>query len=168
MFGPESIGKAGRLIDVCRRKRLMLATAESCTGGLIAGLITSVAGSSDVFDSGFVTYSNAAKSTMIGVPESLIAACGAVSEDVARAMAMGAISRSRADIAIAVTGVAGPGGGSPAKPVGLVHCAAARRHGEIHHVELRLGDIGRDAVRLASVLQAIEMAYALALACAEP
>ena len=168
MFAPDLTGKAMRLIDTCRRKQLMLATAESCTGGLIAGLITSVAGSSDVFDAGFVTYSNAAKTAMIGVPEDLIARLGAVSEDVARAMAVGAIRHSRADIAVAVTGIAGPGGGSASKPVGLVHCTAARRGCEIHHLELQLGDIGRDAIRLATVVQAIEMAYALALASGEP
>ena len=156
-----------RLIDLCRRKKLMLATAESCTGGLIAAAITSVPGSSDVFDRGFVTYSNAAKTAMIGVPADLIMQAGAVSEQVARAMASGALRQSTAGIAIAVTGVAGPGGGSATKPVGLVHCAAASAAGVTLHEELRLGDIGRDAVRGATVLRALEMAYTLALASAE-
>ena len=160
--------QAARLIDLCRRKHLMLATAESCTGGLIAALITSVPGSSDVFDSGFVTYSNAAKTAMIGVPTDLIMRVGAVSAEVARAMAEGALRHSKADIALAVTGVAGPGGGTVLKPVGLVHCAAASRGGTMLHQELLLGDIGRDAVRGATVARAVSMAYTLALASAEP
>jgi nicotinamide-nucleotide amidase len=141
----------------------MLATAESCTGGLIAGLVTSVAGSSDVFDAGFVTYSNAAKTRLLGVPSTLIASAGAVSEDVARAMASGTLDHCAADLAVAVTGVAGPGGGTPLKPVGLVHCAVARRGGPVVHEVLRLGDIGREEIRLATVATAIEMLYALAV-----
>ena len=162
MFPVQLTRRAADLIDLCRAKKLWLATAESCTGGLIAGLITAIPGSSDVFDSGFVTYSNDAKTRMIGVPSGLIASVGAVSEDVARAMAMGALAHSTADIAMAVTGVAGPGGGTPQKPVGLVHCAAARRNGPFIHRELRLGDTGRDRVRLDTVAAAIEMAYELA------
>ena len=162
MFQPDLAARAVALIDRLRSKRLMLATAESCTGGLIAGLITSVSGSSDVLDGGFVTYSNGAKTRMIGVPAELIARAGAVSEEVARAMAEGAIAHSAADIAIAVTGVAGPGGGTATKPVGLVHCAAARRGFPTIHRELRLGDIGRDAVRMETVRQAVEMAYEIA------
>lgn len=140
----------------------MLATAESCTGGLIAGLITSVSGSSDVLECGFVTYSNAAKTRMIGVPADLIARVGAVSEEVARAMAEGALANSAADVAIAVTGIAGPGGGTAAKPVGLVHCAAARRGCATVTRELRLGDIGREAVRMETVRVAVDMAYEIA------
>lgn len=140
----------------------MLATAESCTGGLIAGLITSVPGSSDVLDCGFVTYSNAAKTRMIGVPAELISRHGAVSEEVARAMAEGALRHSAADIAVAVTGVAGPGGGTAAKPVGLVHCAAARNGYTTLTRVLRLGDIGRDEVRINTVAEAVEMAYEIA------
>jgi nicotinamide-nucleotide amidase len=151
------------LIGLCRSNKLMLATAESCTGGLIAGLVTSVAGSSDVFDAGFVTYSNAAKTRLLGVPSTLIASAGAVSEDVARAMASGTLDHCAADLAVAVTGVAGPGGGTPLKPVGLVHCAAARRGGPMIHEVLRLGDIGREEIRLATVATAIEMLYALAV-----
>lgn len=162
MFPDTLTTRAAALIDLCRRKHLMLATAESCTGGLIAGLITSVPGSSDVLDCGFVTYSNAAKTRMVGVPAELIMRVGAVSEDVARAMAEGALASSSADVAIAVTGVAGPGGGTEQKPVGLVHCAAARRGFPTAHRVLRLGDIGRDAVRMETVHAAIEMAYEIA------
>ncbi|MEY3082794.1 MAG: nicotinamide-nucleotide amidohydrolase PncC [Pseudomonadota bacterium] len=162
MFSADVTARAADLIDRCRNNHLMLATAESCTGGLIAGLITSVSGSSDVLDCGFVTYSNAAKTRMIGVPPELIAEHGAVSEHVARAMAEGALENSAADIAVAVTGVAGPGGGSPEKPVGLVHCAAARRGFPTLHRMLRLGDIGRERVRLETVRAAVEMAYEVA------
>ncbi len=167
-FDTELTAQAVRLIDLCRRKKLMLATAESCTGGLIAAVITSVPGSSDVFDSGFVTYSNAAKTAMIGVPAGLIVEVGAVSEEVARAMASGALTHGAADITIAVTGIAGPGGGSALKPVGLVHCAIASKAGEVLHQELQLGDIGRDMVRNRTVSRALQMAYTLALASAEP
>ena len=163
VFPPVLIARAAALIERCRGNGLMLATAESCTGGLIAGLITSVSGSSDVLDCGFVTYSNGAKTRMIGVPADLITRVGAVSEDVARAMAEGAIAHSAADVAIAVTGVAGPGGGTAAKPVGLVHCAAARRGFPTMHRVLRLGDIGRDAVRMETVRVAVEMAYDIAV-----
>ncbi len=163
MFDEALTQRTGELIDLCRRKKLLLATAESCTGGLIAGLITSVSGSSDVFEAGFVTYSNAAKTRMIGVPAGLVDRHGAVSEEVARAMATGALDNSKADVAVAVTGVAGPGGGSTSKPVGLVHCAAARRGGRILHDKLLLGNIGREAVRIATVEHAIEMIYAIAL-----
>lgn len=162
MFPDELTARAAGLIDLCRSRRLMLATAESCTGGLIAALITAVPGSSDVLDCGFVTYSNDAKARMIGVPPELIAEHGAVSEEVARAMAEGALAHSAADIALAVTGVAGPGGGTAAKPVGLVHCAAARKGRPTITKVLRLGDIGRDAVRLETVRAAVEMAYEIA------
>lgn len=162
MFGKAMSLSASRLIDLCRGKGLLIATAESCTGGLIAGLITSVSGSSDVFDAGFVTYSNEAKTRMVGVPADLIIEMGAVSEKVAHAMALGAIANSRAHVAVSVTGIAGPGGGSAAKPVGLVHCAAARRGGPVIHDVLTLGDIGRDAVRLATVVRAVELAYEIA------
>ncbi len=161
MFEAALVAEAQRLIDRCREQGLMLATAESCTGGLIAGLITSVPGSSDVLDAGFVTYSNAAKSRMIGVPADLIARHGAVSAEVAAAMAAGALAHSQASIAVAVTGVAGPGGGTVSKPVGLVHCAAQRKGGRVILRELRLGDIGREAIRLITVAEAVAMAYAL-------
>jgi nicotinamide-nucleotide amidase len=162
VFPQDLTSRAVELIDRLRRNHLMIATAESCTGGLIAGLITSVSGSSDVLDCGFVTYSNAAKTRMIGVPPELIAEHGAVSEQVARAMAEGALANSAADIAVAITGVAGPGGGTETKPVGLVHCAAARRGYPTAHRELRLGDIGREQVRLETVRVAVEMAYEIA------
>ena len=135
----------------------MLATAESCTGGLIAGLMTSVSGSSDVLDCGFVTYSNAAKTRLIGVPSELIAEHGAVSTEVARAMAQGALAHSSADIAVAVTGVAGPGGGTATKPVGLVHFGCARRSGETQTIEKRFGDLGRTEVRRAALLCALDL-----------
>src|SRR3982751_3041231 len=120
---------ARSLLDLCRSRKLTIATAESCTGGLVAAALTAIPGSSDVVDRGFVTYSNAAKTEMLGVPADLIATHGAVSEPVARAMAEGALSRSNADVAVAITGIAGPDGGSDAKPVGLVHLAAARNGG---------------------------------------
>jgi nicotinamide-nucleotide amidase len=162
MFPPDLDARAAELIDRLRGAGLMLATAESCTGGLIAGLITSVSGSSDVLDCGFVTYSNGAKARMIGVPPDLIQRHGAVSAEVARAMAEGALANSAADVAVAVTGVAGPGGGSAAKPVGLVHCAAARRGRETVSRELRLGDVGRQEVRIETVRVAVAMAYEIA------
>ena len=121
--------RATELLAVLRARGVMVATAESCTGGLIAGALTEIAGSSDVVDRGFVTYSNAAKTEMLGVPAALIAAEGAVSEAVARAMAEGALARSRAGVTVSVTGVAGPGGGSADKPVGTVWFGCARRWG---------------------------------------
>lgn len=145
------------LLDRARAAGVMIATAESCTGGLIAGLLTEIAGSSDVVDRGFVTYSNAAKTDMLGVPAALIDAHGAVSEPVARAMAEGALARSRAAVAVAVTGIAGPGGGSAEKPVGLVHFAVARTGQPTMHAEHRFGDVGRAAVRTATVETAVAM-----------
>src|SRR6266700_4222160 len=121
------IEKARALLDLCRQKQLKLATAESCTGGLVAATLTEIPGSSDVLDRGFVTYSNAAKQAMLGVQASMLETKGAVSKETAEAMAAGALERSRADVSAAVTGVAGPGGGTAAKPVGLVHFAAVRR-----------------------------------------
>lgn len=162
MFPPELLAEASALLAHLRSRKLKIATAESCTGGLIAGLLTEIAGSSDVVERGFVTYSNEAKAEMIGVPMTLIAAHGAVSEPVARAMAAGALAASRADIAISVTGVAGPGGGSTEKPVGLVHFGACRRSAAGLHYEARFGDIGRSAIRLATVAQALKMVRELA------
>lgn len=152
------VAEAAALLDRCRAQKLKLTTAESCTGGLIAAILTEVPGSSDVFERGFVAYSNEAKTEELGVPAELIARHGAVSEEVARAMAEGALRHSRADIAVAVTGVAGPGGSTPAKPVGLVHVAAARRGQETMLKELRLGDIGRHAIRMATVAEALAIA----------
>lgn len=165
IFADELIASATALIDTFRMGGQTIATAESCTGGLIAGLLTSVPGSSDVFDAGFVTYSNAAKTRMIGVPAELIERFGAVSVEVAGAMAMGAVTNSGADIAVSVTGVAGPGGGTALKPVGLVHVSTFRRSGgAINHDELRLGEIGREAVRLATIRHAIAMLQRMATA----
>ncbi len=162
MFNPNLTDKAEALLQTLRQSKRMLATAESCTGGLIAALLTEVAGSSDVVDRGFVTYSNEAKNECLGVPIELIEEHGAVSEEVARAMAKGAVHRSRASIAVAVTGVAGPGGGSVEKPVGLVHVAVAKSGGETLHKRLSLGDIGRAEVRIATVREAIGLLEAVA------
>ena len=139
--------EAARLLEAFRSRRIRIATAESCTGGLIAALLTEIPGSSDVLERGFVAYSNAAKIEMLGVPADLIATHGGVSEAVARAMAEGALRASQAHVSIAVTGVAGPGGCSAAKPVGLVHLAAAHKGEATLHRECRFGDIGRDLVR---------------------
>ena len=129
MFPPDLVDEARNLIELLRQHKLMLVTAESCTGGLIAGLLTEIPGSSDVLERGYVTYSNAAKSSCLGVDPQLIADHGAVSEEVARAMAEGALAHSEADLAISVTGIAGPSGGSPEKPVGTVWFAWAVRDG---------------------------------------
>lgn len=157
MFPDDLIETARALLDDLRARRTLLVTAESCTGGLIAGVLTEIPGSSDVVERGFVTYSNAAKSELIGVPEATIAAFGAVSRETASAMAAGALAASRAGVSIAVTGVAGPGGGSPDKPVGLVHLAAATRLGPVITIERRYGDIGRGAIRLATVRDALDL-----------
>ncbi len=157
MFPDDLCDRATALLQACREAEVMVATAESCTGGLIAGCLTEIAGSSDVVDRGFVTYSNGAKNAMLDVPMTLIVRDGAVSEPVARAMAEGAIRRSAADLSIAVTGVAGPGGGTADKPVGLVHLACAVRGGETEHREQRYGDLGRAGIREATVRTALEM-----------
>ena len=151
------IAAARALIAKAKDRGAMLATAESCTGGLIAGFLTAIPGSSAVLERGFVTYSNEAKVEMLGVAPSTIATHGAVSEATARAMAEGALAHSRADVAVSVTGVAGPDGGSAEKPVGLVHLAAAKRGGETVHEERRFGAIGRDAVRAATVAAAFAL-----------
>jgi nicotinamide-nucleotide amidase len=135
----------------------MAATAESCTGGLIAGLLTEIPGSSNVVERGFVVYSNAAKKELLAVPAKTLAQHGAVSEQTARAMAEGALAKSRADVAVSVTGIAGPGGGTAAKPVGLVHFACARSGRRTVAREERFGDIGREAVRLASVKVGLDL-----------
>jgi nicotinamide-nucleotide amidase len=158
MFDESMQQLARDLFEDLEREDLMIATAESCTGGLIAALLTEVPGSSAFVECGFVTYSNRAKSQLLGVPAELIERDGAVSESVARAMAEGALAHSEADIAVAVTGVAGPGGGAAAKPVGLVHVAAKWRGRVTCHERLELGDIGRDQVRLETVRQAIQLA----------
>jgi len=157
MFSPALIQLAELVLDDARQQKLRIATAESCTGGLIAGLLTEIPGSSDVFDRGFVTYSNRAKQDMLNVPGDLIADMGAVSEAVARMMAEGAVENSNAHIAVAVTGVAGPGGGTPLKPVGLVHIAACRERRSIIHEVHRFGDIGRSEIRMRTVEAALGM-----------
>jgi nicotinamide-nucleotide amidase len=153
---------AQALLDLCRGKRLKIAAAESCTGGLVAATLTEIAGSSDVFERGFVTYSNEAKQAMLGVPEATLASHGAVSRETAEAMAKGALAHAPADLAVSITGIAGPGGATAGKPVGLVHFAAAARGGALIHHERRYGDIGRAAVRRASVVEALAMLGALA------
>jgi len=156
------LDKARALLDLCRARMLTIATAESCTGGLVAATLTEIPGSSDVFERGFVTYSDAAKAAMLGVPTLVLQRFGAVSRETAEAMAQGALARSPADLAVSITGIAGPGGGSPGKPVGLVHFAAVARGGRLMHQECKFGDIGRAHVRQVSVLQALAMLHALA------
>ncbi|MBX4931211.1 CinA family protein [Rhizobium bangladeshense] len=159
---PEDINSAAAaIIRDFTAAGLMISTAESCTGGLIAGALTEISGSSAVVDRGFVTYTNTAKIEMLGVQEQTLLGFGAVSEETARQMAHGALFRSRAAIAIAVTGIAGPGGGSAEKPVGLVHLAAKSRTGALVHRKMLYGDIGRSAVRLATVRTALEMVHSL-------
>ncbi|MBX9758646.1 MAG: CinA family protein [Beijerinckiaceae bacterium] len=157
MFDPALVARAQALLDACRSKSLRIVSAESCTGGLVAALLTEIPGSSDVFERGFVTYSNASKTQLLGVSEPIIDACGAVSPEVARAMADGALTHSNADIAVAITGVAGPGGGTPQKPVGLVQFACGRRMGALVSFEKRFGDIGRASVRRAALEYALEL-----------
>lgn len=158
MFSTEMISAAGAVLDKCRSVGAHLVTAESCTGGLVAGCLTEIAGSSDVVDRGFVTYSNAAKMDLLGVAAEMLEEHGAVSEQVAREMAEGALRKSGAGIALAVTGIAGPGGGSAEKPVGLVHIACARAGQPTVHRRCAFGDLGRSEIRRLSVLNALELA----------
>ncbi|HET6376834.1 MAG TPA: nicotinamide-nucleotide amidohydrolase family protein [Methylocella sp.] len=157
MFPEVLERRAAELIDLCRAAGLTLAVAESCTGGLLAGVITAIPGASDVFDRGFVTYSNAAKRECLGVPLSILESCGAVSPETAEAMAAGVLACSAASLAASVTGIAGPGGGSPGKPVGLVYFGIGRKSVQIRTLEMRYGDMGRGAVRLAAAATAIEL-----------
>lgn len=157
MIDDDVKAAATKLLKACRKANLLLATVESCTGGLLVGSLTEIAGSSDVIDRGFVTYTNTAKNELVGVPMELFLKVGAVSEEVARAMATGGLSQSRADVAVGVTGVAGPGQ-SENKPAGLVHVCAARREGQILH-ERCLFDGNRTAVRKNSVLKAFELIH---------
>ena len=154
MFRPDLREQAEQILAAARAKKLRLALAESCTGGLIAGLLTEIPGSSDVVERGFVTYSNESKEDLLGVPKDLIHQHGAVSEPVVRAMVQGALKHSPAHLAVAVTGIAGPGGGTADKPVGLIYVAAMRLEGAVLVKELRLGDIGRSQVREAAMAQA--------------
>jgi nicotinamide-nucleotide amidase len=153
----EWFDRVQSLLDLCRRKKLTIATAESCTGGLLAGALTDVGGSSDVFERGFVTYSNEAKQTMLGVAADILASHGAVSRETATAMATGVLARAPVDLALSVTGIAGPQGAVAGKPVGLVFFAAASRGGQLLQHERAYGDIGRAQVRRACVAHAIAM-----------
>jgi nicotinamide-nucleotide amidase len=160
----QSEAAARRVLAACDARKLTIATAESCTGGLVAGALTEIAGSSSVVMCGFVTYSNEAKMRMLGVREQTLAGHGAVSAETAKEMALGALSRGGVLLSVAITGVAGPGGGSTDKPVGLVWFAAASSDGRVDLVEKRFGDIGRAEVRHQSVLQALGMLEKLASA----
>ncbi|MEH3143916.1 MAG: CinA family protein [Methylobacterium frigidaeris] len=151
------VTRAGVLIAAYRERQRRIVTAESCTGGLLAGLLTEVAGSSAVVERGFVTYSNEAKAEILGVDFGLIAEHGAVSEPVARAMAEGALAQSRADVALAITGIAGPGGASATKPVGLVHFGLVTAGRATRHLECRYGDLGRGEVRRRAVAEALAL-----------
>jgi nicotinamide-nucleotide amidase len=162
MMDPELIERARGLLDLCRARKLRIAAAESCTGGLVAATLTDIAGSSDVFERGFVTYSNEAKQAMLGVPAATLASHGAVSRETAEAMAQGALARAPVELTVSITGIAGPGGAVAGKPVGLVHFAAAARSGALIHRERRYGDIGRAQVRHASVIEALAMLSELA------
>jgi nicotinamide-nucleotide amidase len=164
MTAAQLIKSAERILSLCRAGGFTIVTAESCTGGLVAATLTEISGSSDVFERGFVTYSNAAKEAMLGVPATILDRYGAVSQETAEAMAAGALAHSPAHFAVAITGIAGPTGGSKDKPVGLVHFAAAARDGRRVHREKRFGDIGRRQVRLASVAEALALLEGLASA----
>ncbi|MFM8939964.1 MAG: CinA family protein [Phenylobacterium sp.] len=156
MFSIEIETLARLLIDEARERQLRLVTAESCTGGLVAGAICAIPGASDVFERGFVVYNNRAKQELLGVPGEIIADLGAVSEPVARMMAEGALENSHAHIAVAITGVAGPGGGTRMKPVGTVHIATARSNGGLHHRQEFFQVETREEIQLAAVQAALE------------
>jgi nicotinamide-nucleotide amidase len=156
VFDPDTLSLAESVLAACRTRGWHLATAESCTGGLVAAALTAIAGSSDVVERGFVTYSNKAKSELLGVPAETIAAHGGVSAQTAAAMARGAVARTPADLAVSITGIAGPGGGTPQKPVGLVYLGAARPDGACR-VERRVFPGDRAAIRDAALVLALEM-----------
>ena len=156
-FAPELVALGAEVLDLARPLGVRIATAESCTGGLIIGVLTETPGSGDVVDRGLITYCNDAKTALLGVDPNLIAQHGAVSEPVARAMAEGAVDSCDAQLAVGVTGVAGPSGGSAAKPVGLVWLATSFKDRGTTVREMRFGDLGRSAVRLAAVRTALEM-----------
>ncbi|MDE2578429.1 MAG: CinA family protein [Hyphomicrobiales bacterium] len=156
-FDAELLRAAEEIVRLYAGLGLKLTAAESCTGGLLCGLLTEIPGSSAVVERGFVVYSNAAKVELCGVPAMLVERHGAVSAETARALAQGALAHARAHVAVAITGVAGPGGGTAEKPVGLVHFACARANGPLTHVEKRYGDLSRAHVRRASLAQALAM-----------
>lgn len=162
MTGKALRAQAKRVLELARARGVTIATAESCTGGLVAAALTDIAGSSDVVDRGFVTYSNKAKQQMLGVPAATLQRHGAVSAETATAMAQGALKKSPADLAVAITGIAGPGGGSKEKPVGLVHFAAASRDGRLIARVRRYGNVGRARVRARSVAEALRLLQLLA------
>jgi nicotinamide-nucleotide amidase len=162
MIDDDIVEAAKRLLDICKRKNLTVATAESCTAGLVAGTLTEIPGVSSILDRGFITYSNQAKQDMIGVSAATLAAHGAVSRQTAEEMALGALAHAPVDLAVSVTGIAGPDGGSADKPVGLVHFGAAARSGKLVHAEKRFGNLGRSEIRKLSVLQAFRMLHDLA------
>jgi nicotinamide-nucleotide amidase len=168
MAGSDARALSRALLDLCRSRKLTIATAESCTGGLVAGALTEIPGSSDVIDRGFVTYSNDAKRKMLGVKSTTLESFGAVSKETAIQMAVGALEEADVDLAASITGIAGPGGATPGKPVGLVHLAVAARDGRILHRECRFGAIGRSAVRQRSVLEALRMLMEFARGPQEP
>ncbi|WP_022695452.1 CinA family protein [Ponticaulis koreensis] len=157
MFSDRVLNLARLVLDDAQQRRLKIVAAESCTGGLLSAALIEIPGSSAVFERGFITYSNKAKEEVLGVPGDIIADYGAVSEVVARYMAEGALEESRANVAISITGVAGPGGGTRMKPVGTVHFALARENAPIRHRQENFGDIGRSEIRVASVEIALEM-----------
>lgn len=148
---------AAKVLETCRASSLMVATAESCTGGMVAAALTDIAGSSDVFERGFVTYSNRAKMELLGVGAATLERHGAVSAETAIEMALGALAHSNADLAVSVTGVAGPSGGTPDKPVGLVWFAVARKGGGTSSHQRRFGDTGRASIRADSTRFALEL-----------
>jgi nicotinamide-nucleotide amidase len=154
MIDKETKEAAQRVFDLCRERGLTLATAESCTAGLVAATITDIPGSSGIFDRGFVTYSNTAKQILLGVSKDTLDKYGAVSAEVAEAMALGALNAAETSLAVSVTGIAGPDGGTPEKPVGLVFLACVNREGTFHARECRFGDLGRSEVRRRSVIAA--------------
>jgi nicotinamide-nucleotide amidase len=156
VFDPDALALAESVLAACWTRGWRLATAESCTGGLVAAALTAIAGSSDVVERGFVTYSNEAKIELLGVPAETIAAHGAVSAQTAAAMARGAVARTPADLAVSIAGIAGPGGGTPQKPVGLVYLGAARRDGACR-VERRVFPGDRTAIRDAALILALEI-----------
>ena len=162
MAEKDPLDAANALLEICKTKKLTLATAESCTGGLVAATISEIAGSSLVLDRGFVTYSNAAKQQMLGVTPATIDVYGAVSGECAEEMAKGALAHASVDLAISITGIAGPTGAVPGKPIGLVFFCAASRSGRIVAHDRKYGDIGRANVRHQSVLQALAMLQELA------
>jgi len=162
MSDQSAIGAAKALLAICTRKKLKLATAESCTGGLVAATISEISGSSAVLDRGFVTYSNEAKQQMLGVTPATIDVYGSVSRECAEEMAKGALAHASVDLAVSITGIAGPTGAVPGKPIGLVYFCAASRSGRVIAHDRKYGDIGRAKVRQQSVLQALALLQELA------